>query len=97
MKGNNGKGASGSSSKVPVFLLFLVLCAFSFYLGGVYCSDKTGSIVKPEMSNEQPQTTHVQTDIYLTGNAAPPKIKFFPECTIDYQDHTPCTDPKVYI
>jgi len=95
MKGNNGKGASGSSSKVPIILFFFVLCAFSFYLGGVYCSDKTRRIVKSEMRDERPQpTTHVQTDIYLTGNAGAQTIKPFPECTIDYQDYTPCTDPN---
>lgn len=69
-------------------LMFLVLCGFSFYLGGLYCSEK-----KRFFSREDPPVVQSNKD----GNIAPLQINpiIFPECSIDYQDYTPCTDPRV--
>ncbi|KAK1303821.1 putative methyltransferase PMT21 [Acorus calamus] len=79
-----------SSRVVPMSLMFLVLCGFSFYLGGIYCSEKHKIFPK-----EVPQTAvtiPTRKDVTL----APIQIKapVFAECSIDNQDYTPCTDPK---
>lgn len=77
-----------SSKIVPMTLMFIVLCGFSFYLGGIYCSEKDGFLKKDVTPQVQP---HRSTSV------APLQIKSvtFPECSSDYQDYTPCTDPKV--
>lgn len=76
---------------VPATLLIIVLCGFSFYLGGIFCSEK---------NNLDDQTVpDVSKAVTSPKEAAanPNKIKSaaFPECSIDYQDYTPCTDPNV--
>nr|CAD1845102.1 unnamed protein product [Ananas comosus var. bracteatus] len=74
------------SRVVPMSLMFMVLCGFSFYLGGIYCSEKNRFFNKDAVPLIRPlkETTVV-----------PLKIKpvVFPECSSDYQDYTPCTDP----
>ncbi|WOK99057.1 putative methyltransferase PMT21 [Canna indica] len=72
---------------VPMTLMVLVLCGFSFYLGGIYQSEKNMIIKK---DTRAPVPSRKETAL------APLQLKFvdFPECGIDYQDYTPCTDPK---
>ena len=71
--------------------MFIVLCAFSFYLGGVLFSDGnkllTQNAVSALLSNKK-TSSH--------SSSLQPKISTFPECGIDSQDFTPCTDPKVH-
>ncbi|KAF0934278.1 hypothetical protein E2562_024468 [Oryza meyeriana var. granulata] len=82
--------ASGRSRAVPVALLFVLLCAFSFYLGGIYSTGR--SLLDVAASNgiinfQPPPAVAVAVD--KTKAAV-----VFPECPADYQDYTPCTDPK---
>ncbi|GAB2273289.1 Probable methyltransferase PMT21 [Dionaea muscipula] len=73
-------------------LLLMVLCGISFYLGGiVLCPEKTNlvaqNVVRTIAKEEE------STDDLIV---APLRIKSisFPECSIEYQDYTPCTDPR---
>ncbi|KAE8727759.1 putative methyltransferase PMT21 [Hibiscus syriacus] len=75
---------------VPATLLVFTLCGLSFYLGGIFNSENNifeGKIVQ-ELSKavSSPKESAVK----------PLQIKSvsFPECSIDYQDYTPCTDPR---
>ncbi|KAL8138764.1 hypothetical protein V2J09_004765 [Rumex salicifolius] len=72
-------------------LTIIVLCGISFYLGGIFCSQKDQFIAK-ELSKMTQDSAESTKDTL----AAPLQIKAvsFPECSIDYQDYTPCTDPK---
>jgi len=93
MKGNDGKGANARKSRaVPVAVMFLVLCGFSFYLGGIYCPEKTKLSTK--VTSDSPARL---VELRKETTVAPLQIKAiaFPECGIDFQDYTPCTDPKV--
>ncbi|KAK3009404.1 hypothetical protein RJ639_013152 [Escallonia herrerae] len=76
-----------SSRIVPMTIMFVVLCGFSFYLGGIFCSEKDRYETKDvTRAGESPKETI----------AGPLQVKqtAFPECGIDFQDYTPCTDPK---
>ncbi|KAJ4773508.1 S-adenosyl-L-methionine-dependent methyltransferases superfamily protein [Rhynchospora pubera] len=91
MKGKDSKGAypNKNSKVVPITLMFMVLCGFSFYLGGIYCSEKNRFFKKdtaPLIHGHKDTATAV----------APLQIKAvnFPECGLEFQDYTPCTDPK---
>nr|GMD99219.1 probable methyltransferase PMT20 [Ipomoea batatas] len=79
------------SRKVPVAILFLVLCGFSFYLGRIFCSEKEKFVVNDVgKKDESPQETVSGSG----SNALQIKATSFPECSPDSQDYTPCTDPK---
>ncbi|EAY93110.1 hypothetical protein OsI_14912 [Oryza sativa Indica Group] len=87
------RAAGGRSRAVPVALLLVVLCAFSFYLGGIYSTgrsllDVNGIVVKGASSSSSASAVAIQKD---TNTKA---VVVFPECPADYQDYTPCTDPK---
>ncbi|CAN6461325.1 unnamed protein product [Victoria cruziana] len=75
---------------LPAAVVVLLLCALSFYLGGIFCSGN------PKLLEKQvvvvPQTGQTPEKVAVTS----PQLKsvVFPECGIDYQDYTPCTDPK---
>lgn len=91
MKGKDSKSGAypnKTSKVVPITLMFIVLCGFSFYLGGIYCSEKNRFFKK-----EIAPLIQGQKDV-----VAPLQIKAvtFPECGLDFQDYTPCTDPKVH-
>lgn len=99
MKHKDGKPGSQHDRKlriVPTTLLLVVLCSLSFYLGGIFCSEKHKFVAKkdvkeaavPVKAGPAPKETTV----------APLSLKFveFPECSIEYQDYTPCTDPRVF-
>ncbi|XP_074588192.1 putative methyltransferase PMT21 [Curcuma longa] len=64
----------------------IILCVFSFYLGGVYYCDNT-------IAKEDARPT-VQTLKETSVPSLQIKSIAFPECSIDYQDYTPCTDHK---
>ncbi|KAH0456205.1 hypothetical protein IEQ34_014112 [Dendrobium chrysotoxum] len=74
------------SRAVPIVVMFILVCGFSFYLGGIYYSGKNSFFSKVSIS------TTSQKDIVV----APFRVKpiAFPDCGTDFQDYTPCTDPK---
>lgn len=94
MKYKDGKPISPNGDKgsriVPLTVLFVALCGFSFYLGGIFCSEKNRvevrDVRKAVPSPKDPAVTPLQI-----------KSVNFPECSSNYQDYTPCTDPKVYL
>lgn len=90
MKHKDGKpGPHGDrgSRAVPISIMFVVLCGFSFYLGGIFCSERnrfeTKIVAKDVQSPKESSVTPLQIK----------PIKFA-ECSSDYQDYTPCTDPR---
>lgn len=94
MKGKDSKSGAypnKNSKVVPITLMFIVLCGFSFYLGGMYCSEKNHFFNKDMASL-------IQGHKAVATSIAPLQIKAvtFPECGLDFQDYTPCTDPKVH-
>ncbi|KAK9095638.1 hypothetical protein Scep_027107 [Stephania cephalantha] len=76
-----------SSRVVSTSILFIVLCGFSFYLGGIFCSEKDKIIVKETASPVQSTSNAVSAPLQI-------KPVTFAECPSDYQDYTPCTDPR---
>lgn len=94
MKNKDSKPAFQSdkgSRVVPIGIMFIVLCGLSFYLGGIFCSVKDSFLTKDiTKSIESPKRT-------ADASSGPLRVKSvaFPECSIEFQDYTPCTDPKV--
>lgn len=92
----NGKQSSqpekGSSRILSLTVLFIAFCGFSFYLGGIFCSERhkieakdvTSTTTKAVASPKEPTVSPIQI-----------KSVSFPECGSEFQDYTPCTDPKV--
>ncbi|KAL8520021.1 hypothetical protein ACS0TY_010819 [Phlomoides rotata] len=68
-------------------IMFIVLCGFSFYLGGIFYSEKD-KYVATEI------TKAVETSTVKSTGPLQIKAVNFPECLADFQDYTPCTDPK---
>lgn len=83
-----GGGGAGARA-VPVALMLLLLCGFSFYLGGIYSTGRTFTFsstttsIIPIVSTTKPEGSAIALD----------EVEFS-ECPADYQDYTPCTDPK---
>ncbi|KAF3583756.1 hypothetical protein F2Q69_00030487 [Brassica cretica] len=91
----NGKQSSqpekGSSRILSLTVLFIALCGFSFYLGGMFCSER----VKIEANDVTSATTKaVASPMKPTVSPLQIKSVSFPECSSELQDYTPCTDPK---
>lgn len=91
MKHKDSKPASQpdkGSRVVPMAIMFVVLCGFSFYLGGIFCSKDIYSTNGVANTVESPKET--------VASSGPLKIKSmaFPECSREYEDFTPCTNPK---
>ncbi|GAY66126.1 hypothetical protein CUMW_246260 [Citrus unshiu] len=91
MKHKDKKPISPNGDKspriVPLTVLFVALRGFSFYLGGIFCSEKNRVEIRDvQKAVPSPKDPAV----------APLHIKSvnFPECSSNYQDYTPCTDPK---
>ncbi|XP_058086985.1 probable methyltransferase PMT21 [Magnolia sinica] len=76
-----------SSRLVPMSILFIVLCGFSFYLGGIFCNER--NILHMNDARRPVQTPKEVTTVSLHVQPVA-----FPECGSDYQDYTPCTDPQ---
>ncbi|KAH9320963.1 hypothetical protein KI387_015602 [Taxus chinensis] len=70
---------------VPVVLMLLSLCAISFYLGGMFCSQKDRFLIEDEISHAAPT---------VSCSVAEETATTFEECGMEYQDYTPCTDPQ---
>jgi hypothetical protein len=74
------------SKHIPRALILLSLCAFAFYLGGLFCTEKDGVVINS------------YDEFSVTKNCQPQvKPSNFQECNISLQDITPCTDPHVLI
>ncbi|XP_030535389.1 probable methyltransferase PMT21 [Rhodamnia argentea] len=92
-KDKDGKPWMQSDKKarvVPLTILLVMLCGFSFYLGGIFCSGKdrfesvdVKDVAKSVSDPEESMSSPLQI-----------KSVSFPECSSDYQDYTPCTDPR---
>lgn len=93
MKHKDGKpGPQGdkSSRLVPMSIMFVVLCGFSFYLGGIFCSEKSRFDPMNVARDVQSPKGSVVTPLQI-------KPIEFPVCSNAYQDYTPCTDPRVLL
>ncbi|CAM8883080.1 unnamed protein product [Rhodiola kirilowii] len=91
MKYKDGKPLVHPDKKsrvLPLTIVFFVLCGFSFYLGGIFCSGK-------DSINETEDVSRAVESV-KDSSVTPLKLKSvaFPECSADYQDYTPCTDPR---
>ncbi|KAF8033491.1 hypothetical protein BT93_D2177 [Corymbia citriodora subsp. variegata] len=92
-KDKDGKPWTSSDKKtriVPFTILLIVLCGLSFYLGGIFCSGKY-SFKSVEV---QDVAKSVSSPKESTASSLQIKSVSFPECSSDYQDYTPCTDPR---
>ncbi|XAR69184.1 Sterol 24-C-methyltransferase [Bertholletia excelsa] len=80
-----------SSRVVPLAITIIVLCGLSFYLGGIFFSNK--DLYFNREITKAMESESAKVDVACSG---PLQIKSitFPECSIDYQDYTPCTDPR---
>jgi SAM-dependent methyltransferase len=101
-KPERAAGAGAGSRAVPVALVVIVLCAFSFYLGGVYSTGRSLlDAIQPAPTLLTLGTTAAATDRHSSDQPHPATTSTavavavaFPECPADFQDYTPCTDPK---
>lgn len=90
MNNQDGKPVTqpDKSRIVPMAIIFVVLCGSSFYMGIIFCSEKDRFL---SIYSEKSIESHKESSII------PLQIKYisYPECSIDFQDYTPCTDPRV--
>ncbi|KAG5023026.1 hypothetical protein JHK82_018929 [Glycine max] len=72
---------------VPMAIIFVVLCGSSFYMGIIFCSEKD---IFLSIYSAKSIESHKESSII------PLQIKYisYPECSIDFQDYTPCTNPR---
>ncbi|KAL9263300.1 putative methyltransferase PMT21 [Drosera capensis] len=81
-----------ASKLVKRLLLLIVSCGICFFLGGViHCPGKNFLAAKDVMktiTNDVESTEDSFDELLQVGPV------LFPECSIDYQDYTPCTDPR---
>ncbi|KHN11837.1 Putative methyltransferase PMT20 [Glycine soja] len=88
MKHKDGKPINqpNKNRTVTLAVTFIALCGFSFYLGGIFCSGKDSVVVNNiQMALDSPKESSGSLQV---------KPISFPECSLDYQDYTPCTDPR---
>lgn len=94
MKHKDGKliNPPNKHRSLTAAITIIVLCGFSFYLGGIFKSgnsDNGVSVINNiQKTLESPKESSGSLQIRSFN---------FPECSNDYQDYTPCTDPKVLI
>ncbi|KAL1315840.1 probable methyltransferase PMT20 [Arachis hypogaea] len=88
MKHKDGKPINhpDKNRNVSLAITVIVLCGASFYLGGVFSSGKDPVVAITDHRNMDPSS---ETAVSLVTKAIS-----FPECSKEYQDYTPCTDPK---
>ncbi|KAL5099849.1 hypothetical protein RYX36_004176 [Vicia faba] len=90
MKHKDGKPINqpNKNRSLSAAITVIVLCGLSFYLGGIFKSadgDGVGVISAIQKSLDSSSQSSGTLQI---------KPINFPECGNDYQDYTPCTDPK---
>lgn len=83
-----------NSRKVPMAIMFVVLCGFSFYLGGIFCSEKDRYAANEV--TKAAENAKEKAAVPASGALQVKAVKFS-ECPADFQDYTPCTDPKVIL
>ncbi|KAK4788039.1 hypothetical protein SAY86_019358 [Trapa natans] len=93
MKHKDGKPGNQQDKDVrvlPLTITLIVLCGLSFYLGGIFCSEKNELVGKLKAVAKAVPPPKEPT-------VSPLQIKpiSFSECRVEYQDYTPCTDPRV--
>ncbi|PON94681.1 putative methyltransferase PMT [Trema orientale] len=88
--GKPGYQQDKSTRVVPMTIMFVVLCGFSFYLGGIFCSEKHRFYTK----DAQDVAKAVQSTKNSVASSLQIKSVAFPQCSSEYQDYTPCTDPR---
>ncbi|XP_076891421.1 putative methyltransferase PMT21 [Bidens hawaiensis] len=81
----SGRQPEKSSRVVPLGIMLVVVCGLSFYLGGIFCSEKNKVISADQVSKP---VDPIDSGIIQVKSVS------FPECSADLQDYTPCTDPK---
>ena len=90
----NGKQPEKGSSRIfSLTVLFIALCGFSFYLGGMFCSERDKIEAKDVTSTT---TKAVASPKEPTVSALQIKSVSFPECGSYLHDYIPCIDPKVF-
>ncbi|KAH1034970.1 hypothetical protein GYH30_055099 [Glycine max] len=89
MNNQDGKPVTqpDKSRIVPMAIIFVVLCGSSFHMGIIFCSEKDKFL---SIYSEKSIESHKESSII------PLQIKYisYPKCSIDFQDYTPCTDPR---
>ncbi|XP_047342035.1 probable methyltransferase PMT21 [Impatiens glandulifera] len=77
------------SRAVPISIMFCLFCGLSFYLGSIFCSEKDMYLI----NNIAKAAETCKKDV---AESVPLQLKTisFSECSNDFQDYTPCTDPK---
>ncbi|MED6220079.1 hypothetical protein PIB30_041465 [Stylosanthes scabra] len=90
MKGNDGKPIIHSEKCriLPMTIIFVLLCGFSFYMGGIFCSERNRFLFINGQKSLEPSKN------FSSAGSVQIKSINFPECGVDYQDYTPCTDPR---
>ncbi|CAN8231387.1 unnamed protein product [Cochlearia groenlandica] len=78
--------AEKGSRILPKTVLLILLCGFSFYLGGLYCGKNK---IQQDVSK-----AGSSLDVGVDEDSLQAKSVSFSECSSDYQDYTPCTDPR---
>ncbi|GAA0166180.1 methyltransferase [Lithospermum erythrorhizon] len=99
MKGKDGKPAyhPNRGSRVRMLLLFFVSCGLSFYLGKLFCSEKDCyETAETNTITAIDKPTRHKFPKPMDGETSQDKAISFPECGIEFQDYTPCTDPKKF-
>lgn len=91
--GKPGYQQDKSSRVVPMTIMFVVLCGFSFYLGGIFCSEKKRFEAR-DTNDVAKAAVQSSTDSAVSSSLQVKSVTF-PECDSNYQDYTPCTDPTV--
>ncbi|XP_004509540.1 probable methyltransferase PMT21 [Cicer arietinum] len=95
MKNNEGKLLVDKSRVVPVAIIFVVLCGLSFYMGVIFGSEKDNFVSNiSQRSLDSPKESSSSSSSSSSISSLQIKYISFPECSIDYQDFTPCTDPR---
>lgn len=74
-------------------VLLVALCGISFYLGGVFYSEKEKD---GYATNDVSKEAESFEGTAGGGSLQTEDTSLFPECSPDFQDYTPCTDPKVF-
>ncbi|KAJ9549530.1 hypothetical protein OSB04_022073 [Centaurea solstitialis] len=83
-----GRQPDKGSRVVSMAIMFVLLCGFSFYLGGMFCSERNKLPTEPiarAVDSKEPVVASGPLQV---------KSVSFPECSVDLQDYTPCTDPR---
>ncbi|XP_019182194.1 PREDICTED: probable methyltransferase PMT21 isoform X2 [Ipomoea nil] len=80
-----------NTRKVPMAVVLVALCGISFYLGGVFYSEKDGYATNDVSKGAE---SFEGTAGAGGGGSLQTDDTLFPECSPDFQDYTPCADPK---